>query len=92
MEVWSEILYYPHMEFVDGVRKDLKNIYTYKYYYDSFGLRGEITGPSRTWIIRMQEYTEASFTGRMGGEQSWSERRECRACGLGEVGGLYLPL
>ncbi len=51
VDVWSEIPFYGKMKRINGVRKDLKNVHTYKHYHNSFGLKGVISGPSRIWIL-----------------------------------------
>ena len=36
---------------INGIRKTLNNINTYKHYHDSFGLKGIVPGASQLWII-----------------------------------------
>lgn len=39
---------------LNGIRKNLSNIQTYRHYHNSFGLRGVIPGPSQIWILTDQ--------------------------------------
>lgn len=36
---------------VNGIRKNLNNVQTYRHYHDAFGLKGVVPGPSQLWII-----------------------------------------
>ncbi len=51
VDTWDEFPVNGQMKRVNGIRKNLNNILTYRHYHDAFGLKGMIPGPSRLWII-----------------------------------------
>lgn len=51
VDTWEDIPVPGGMKRVNGIRKDLNNILTYRHYHNAFGLKGVVPGPSRLWII-----------------------------------------
>jgi prepilin-type N-terminal cleavage/methylation domain-containing protein/prepilin-type processing-associated H-X9-DG protein len=51
VDTWEQIPVPGGMKTVNGIRKNLNNIQTYRHYHDAFGLKGVLPGPSRFWII-----------------------------------------
>ena len=51
VDTWEQIPLLGKLKTVNGIRKDLNNILTYRHYHNAFGLKGIIPGPSRLWII-----------------------------------------
>lgn len=51
VDSWEQIPLLGQMKTVNGIRKNLNNIQSYKHFHDAFGLKGTIPGPSRLWII-----------------------------------------
>lgn len=42
------------MKTVNGIRKNLNNVLTYRHYHNAFGLKGIIPGPTKLWILADQ--------------------------------------
>jgi prepilin-type N-terminal cleavage/methylation domain-containing protein/prepilin-type processing-associated H-X9-DG protein len=51
VDTWEEIPIPGGMKTVNGIRKDLNNILTYRHFHNAFGLKGTIPGPARLWIV-----------------------------------------
>jgi prepilin-type N-terminal cleavage/methylation domain-containing protein/prepilin-type processing-associated H-X9-DG protein len=51
VDTWEQIPIPGGMKTVNGIRKNLNNIQTYRHYHNAFGLEGVVPGPSRLWII-----------------------------------------
>lgn len=51
VDTWEQISVLGKLKTLNGIRKDLNNIQTYRHYHDAFGLKGTIPGPSGLWIM-----------------------------------------
>ena len=51
VDTTEEIPVYRGTRVVNGIRKGLNNVQTYRHYHDAFGLKGTIPGPAQLWII-----------------------------------------
>lgn len=51
VDTWEQIPVLDTMKTLNGIRKNLNNVQTYRKYHNAFGLKGIIPGPTRMWII-----------------------------------------
>ncbi len=51
VDTWEEIPVPGGLKKINGIRKNLNNILTYRHYHNAFGLKGVAPGPCRFWII-----------------------------------------
>ena len=51
VDTWEQIPVLGTVKTVNGIRKNLNNIQSYRHFHNAFGLKGALPGPSRFWII-----------------------------------------
>jgi prepilin-type N-terminal cleavage/methylation domain-containing protein/prepilin-type processing-associated H-X9-DG protein len=51
VNTWEQIPVGDTIKTVNGIRKNLNNILSYRHFHDAFGLKGSLPGPSRFWIL-----------------------------------------
>ncbi len=51
VDTWERIPVLGGMKTINGIRKGLSNIQTYRHFHNAFGLKGVVPGPSRLWIM-----------------------------------------
>lgn len=51
VDTWEQIPVLDQWKTLNGIRKNVNNILSYRHYHDAFGLKGTIPGPSKLWIM-----------------------------------------
>ena len=51
VDSFEEIPVFRGTRIVNGIRKNMNNVQTYRHYNDAFGFKGIVPGPSQLWII-----------------------------------------